>query len=307
MNENKQGMKVIPMGERKCIWMEAGAVSYKLCTNHYQCNTCEFDFAMSNRAKKDKISEKPAVSQKKEIVAWMEEFRNLPADQRKCRYMLSGDVSHKICPNSFRCGECSFDQMMQDRIQPQFEQDIAAYDKVAGFYMHEDLYYFRNHVWLQLERNGKYRIGIDDFARRLLGKVKSIDLPAVGKEVDLEEYSWTIHHEHGDIEFFSPVKGFVESTNQELLEDADLITEKSYGDGWLMTIEPKSIGKSNKNFLKGKEARAWMKEEANLLSQTLQPEAGVTLHDGAAVTTDISSNLSKEKWNEVVKKHLYAK
>ena len=68
MNENKQGMNVIPMGERKCIWMEAGAVSYKLCTNHYQCNTCEFDFAMSNRAKKDKISEKPAASQKKEIV-----------------------------------------------------------------------------------------------------------------------------------------------------------------------------------------------------------------------------------------------
>jgi len=31
------------------------------------------------------------------------------------------------------------------------------------------------------------------------------------------------------------------------------------------------------------------------------------MHDGAVVTTDISSNLSKEKWNEVVKKHLYAK
>jgi hypothetical protein len=74
-----------------------------------------------------------------------------------------------------------------------------------------------------------------------------------------------------------------------------------------MTIEPKSIGKSNKNFLKGKEARAWMEEEAHLLNQTIQPEAGVTMHDGAAVATDISSNLSKEKWNEVVKKHLYAK
>lgn len=308
MNENKEGMKVIPIGERKCIWMDAGAVSYKLCTNYYQCNICEFDFAMSNRAKKDKMSEKPEASQKKEIVAWMEEFRNLPADQRKCRYMLSGDVSHKICPSSFRCGECSFDQMMQDRIQPQFEKDIEAYDEVAGFYMHENLYYFRNHIWLQLERNGKYRVGIDDFARRILGKVKSIDLPAVGKKVDLEEYSWTIHHEYGDVDFFSPLKGVVESTNQELFEDASLVTEQPYTGGWLMTIEPKSIGKSNKNFLKGAEARAWMVDEANLLSQSIHhPEAGVTLHDGAAITTDISSNLSKEKWNEVVKKHLYAK
>ena len=56
MEEQKQGLKVIPMGERKCIWMDAGVVSYKLCTNHYQCNTCEFDLAMSNRAKKDKLN-----------------------------------------------------------------------------------------------------------------------------------------------------------------------------------------------------------------------------------------------------------
>jgi glycine cleavage system H lipoate-binding protein len=310
MSETKQGMKVIPTGERKCIWMDANVVSYKLCTNHYQCSTCDFDLAMSNRAKKDKVAlqeNKPAAGDKKQIVEWMDEFRHLPADQRKCRYMLSGEVSHKICPNSFRCGECSFDQMMQDRQQPAMVQDMDTFDKVAGFYMHESLYYFRNHVWIELERNGKYRIGIDDFARRILGKVKGIKLPAVGRDLDLEEYAWTIEHEHGDVEFFSPVKGVVESVNQALLEDSGAVTEQPYTDGWLMTIEPKSILKSNKNLLKGKEARAWMVEEANLLNKSVSAEAGVTFHDGASITTDISQHLSKEKWNEVVKKHLYTK
>lgn len=307
MND-KQGMKVIPTGERKCIWMDAGVVTYKLCTNHYQCTTCDFDMAMSNRAKKNKIAaQENTSSDKKQIVEWMEEFRHLPADQRKCRYMLSGEVSHKICPNSFRCGDCSFDQMMQDRLQPTFLHDMDAFDKVAGFYMHEDLFYFRNHTWIELERNGKYRIGIDDFARRIIGKAKGIKLPAVGRDLDLEEYAWTIEHKHGDIEFFSPVDGVVESVNQELFEDTGLLTEQPYTGGWLMTVEPKNILKSNKNFLKGKEARAWLGEETNLLNQNVHGEAGVTFHDGAVASTDIGSNLSKKKWNEIVKKHFFTK
>jgi len=173
--------------------------------------------------------------------------------------------------------------------------------------MHESLYYFRNHTWVELERNGKYRIGIDDFARRIIGKAKGIKLPAVGRDLDLEEFAWTIEHKNGDIEFFSPVSGVVDSINQELLEDTDLVTDKPYSDGWLMTIEPKSILKSNKNLLKGKEARNWMVEEANLLHKNLHGGAGVTMHDGEVVSDDIGSNLSKEKWNEIVKTHLYAK
>jgi glycine cleavage system H lipoate-binding protein len=266
---------------------------------------------MSNRAKKNKIAaaeNKPAAtSQKKQIVDWMEEFRHLSADQRKCRYMLMGEVSHKICPNSFRCGDCSFDQMMQDRIQPVVHQDMETFDKVAGFYMHEKFYYFRNHLWLQLERNGSYRVGIDDFARRLIGKVKGVELPAPGRKLDLEEYAWALKHEFGDVEFFSPVKGVVETTNLELLEDTSLVTEQPYSGGWLMTILPDSIARSNKNLLKGKEAKAWMEDESKLLHKNVQPEAGATLHDGAVVANDISSNLTKEKWNEVVKTHLFTR
>ena len=306
--ERVQGMKIIPGGERKCIWMDAGVVSYKLCNNQFQCNLCDFDRAMSNRAKetKEAVREyKPTPGHKKEIVKWMEEFRKFPADQRKCRYMLMGEVSYKICPNSFRCGDCSFDQMMQDRIQPVFEQDIKKLPQVAGFYLSEKLYYFRNHTWLRLERNGQYRVGIDDFATRLIGNTLVITHPAIGKPLDLEEFSWTLRHPHGDLKFVSPVKGVVTSFNHRLLENTILMTDQPYSDGWIMTIEPESIAKSNRSFLTGEEASAWLIEEANLLSKHLQSDAGVTMHDGASISNDISSRLSKEKWSEIVKKHLY--
>jgi glycine cleavage system H lipoate-binding protein len=267
MDGQKRGLKVIPTGERKCIWMEAGVVSYKLCTNHYQCSTCEFDLAMSNRA----------------------------------------NMAKQNFPNSFRCGECSYDQMMQDRIQPSFVEEMEQLPKVAGFYLPERLYYFRNHTWVYLERNGKFRIGIDDFARRIIGKINKIELPAVGRNLELEEYSWIVTHDHGDLEFFSPISGVVDSVNQKLLDDASLAVEKPYTDGWFVTMDVSSVARNLKNLLKDKEATAWMEEEANLLNQSIQSETGVTFHDGAVVAADISKNLPKEKWNELVKKHLYTR
>lgn len=309
VKKTTSGLRVIPTGERKCIWMDAGVVSYKLCTNQFQCNICEFDHAMSNRAAQSKIEaqENRAVpGHKKEIVEWMEEFKHRPADQRKCRYMLSGDVAHKICPNSFRCGDCTFDQMMQDRLQPGADKDDT-FKYVSGFHMSDSLYYFRNHIWLRLERNGKYRIGIDDFARRLIGKAGGLKLPPLGRKIEMEEYSMTINHDYGDLEFFSPLDGTVDSTNYELLENSNLLTEKPYADGWLMTVEPKSIAKSNRNFLRGEEARTWMVEEVNLLSTGLGAEAGVTMHDGAAIVKDLSSRLSPDKWRELVKSRLFVK
>lgn len=304
------GMKVIPVGERKCIWMEAGVVSYKLCTNQFQCNSCQFDRAMSNRAQEFKqpaVQEHPMGKSRKEIKEWMVEFKELPGEQRKCRYMLMGEVSHKICPNSFRCGECTFDQMMQDRVQPRVVEDNQSLPMVGGFYLSDGLYYFRNHTWLQLERNGQYRIGIDDFARRLLGKADKIDLPPLGRGIDMEEYCLTIHHHYGDLEFFSPLKGVVSSINYRLGDDSSVLTEQPYSNGWLMTVEPENIGKSLKNFLSGKEARAWMVEEANLLFKGIGGEAGATLHDGAAPVADISQHLDRAAWQKIVKERLYTR
>jgi glycine cleavage system H protein len=40
--------QVIPEHENKCVWMDTGLISYKLCTRNYQCETCMFDKVMRN-------------------------------------------------------------------------------------------------------------------------------------------------------------------------------------------------------------------------------------------------------------------
>ncbi len=44
--KNRDTIKSIPLGDVKCIWMTAGALDYKLCNRNYDCDSCEFYYAM---------------------------------------------------------------------------------------------------------------------------------------------------------------------------------------------------------------------------------------------------------------------
>src|SRR4030042_3980970 len=37
-----------------CIWMQAGAVSFKGCNNYYDCTTCKYDLGMNKQVEKKK-------------------------------------------------------------------------------------------------------------------------------------------------------------------------------------------------------------------------------------------------------------
>lgn len=41
-----QYRKVVPAGEKECVWADAGVVPYKLCDSHFDCPNCSFDIVM---------------------------------------------------------------------------------------------------------------------------------------------------------------------------------------------------------------------------------------------------------------------
>ena len=38
--------KIVPDGERECVWAEAGVIPYKLCDSRFDCINCSFDIVM---------------------------------------------------------------------------------------------------------------------------------------------------------------------------------------------------------------------------------------------------------------------
>ncbi len=109
-----------------CVWMAMGMVSYRVCTNSYNCVTCEFDQTMQ---------EKLASGGGTELDEVLERFKRLPGYQRLCRYALKGDVTHRLCTRLFQCATCEFGQMMDDALQLQLAQrqaEIAARQEAIG-------------------------------------------------------------------------------------------------------------------------------------------------------------------------------
>ena len=116
----KESMKIVPPGKKRCVWMEAGVVSYKLCDNNFDCPTCVYDHAMQTKVarQKESMEIKPVGAPPEKFTAtWVDKMMMLPATSRKCRYMITGEIGRKICPNAYECGTCSFDRMMQQRLQ----------------------------------------------------------------------------------------------------------------------------------------------------------------------------------------------
>ncbi len=93
---------------KECLWMKMGMVAHRICTNDYNCITCDFD---------QQMQEKTAAGGAPELDAALEKFRELPGDQRLCRYSLKGDVSYRVCSRLFRCATCEFGQMMEDALE----------------------------------------------------------------------------------------------------------------------------------------------------------------------------------------------
>ena len=93
---------------KECLWMRMGMVAYRICTNDYNCITCEFDQMME---------EKMASGETPELDAALEKFKQLAGNQRLCRYAIKGEVSHRICSRLFQCATCEFGQMMEDALE----------------------------------------------------------------------------------------------------------------------------------------------------------------------------------------------
>ena len=93
---------------KECLWMRMGMVAYRICTRNYDCLTCEFDQMMQ---------EKMASGEAPELDAVLERLKELPGNQRLCRYALKGDISYRICTRLFHCATCEFGQMMEDALQ----------------------------------------------------------------------------------------------------------------------------------------------------------------------------------------------
>jgi glycine cleavage system H protein len=106
----------------------------------------------------------------------------------------------------------------------------------------EDLRYTTEHEWVRDEGDGRYRVGITDFAQDALGDVVYIDVPEVGTSVSAGQPFTEVESTKSVSDVFAPVTGTVAERNPLLEERPELVNEQPYGDGWIVVIEGAAPG-----------------------------------------------------------------
>jgi glycine cleavage system H lipoate-binding protein len=186
-------------------------------------------------------------------------------------------------------------------VQPEVAPRAALQPNVvAGFQLPENLKYHPGHTWALSEGPKMVRVGLDDFAARLLGKVQKIALPQRGQWVRQGQKIWTLERDGAKVDMVSPVEGVVTDVNDAAAKDPESARRDPYGDGWLVSVESPDAKLNFRNLLSGGLARWWMEEAASRLRRHMPIPVGVA-QDGGTTISDLSGYLGDKEWADVVR------
>lgn len=170
---------------------------------------------------------------------------------------------------------------------------------VAGFALPEHFRYHPGHTWAMQETPSLVRVGLDDFAAKLAGKIDSVHLPKHGQWIRQGQKFATILRDGKMAELVSPIEGEVTNVNEALTTNSSLACEDPYGKGWLMAVFSPDASTNFRNLLGGDVARRWMAEAGSRLQGKFPALAGAVSQDGGPAVADLTAGLPREQWGEV--------
>jgi len=177
---------------------------------------------------------------------------------------------------------------------------------VSGFRLPAHVAYHTGHGWALKESRQVVRLGMDDFAARLIGKIDQIELPARGRWLRQGERGWTIARGGHRYEMLSPMEGEVIDVNMEVLKNPAVLRTDPFGAGWLVAIQAPAADANLKNLLHGRLAQRWMEDSIITLQGRIDGGSGAHLQDGGHAVTDVLGQLPEGRWDDLVREFLLA-
>jgi glycine cleavage system H protein len=101
-----------------------------------------------------------------------------------------------------------------------------------------DFRYTKEHEWIKIE-GGEAVVGVTDFAQKQLGDIIYVELPEVGKALEVHQAVGVIESVKSVSDVYSPVAGEVVAVNEELNKAADLVNKDPHGKGWIVRLKVK--------------------------------------------------------------------
>ncbi|MBS3944896.1 MAG: response regulator [Melioribacter sp.] len=156
----------------------------------------------------------------------------------------------------------------QDRIQKQLKPRVhiahlTEKEKLCAgeFAIPGGVFISDGHCWTAIGQDGTAKVGMDDFAKKLIGKITGIDFPNLGMNITKGQPLFNVKQGNRTVQFLSPVSGQVKNINHELNEDLEALDFTPYEKNWICSIDADKLDSELTQLKIGKNAVTYYQEE----------------------------------------------
>jgi CheY-like chemotaxis protein/glycine cleavage system H lipoate-binding protein len=156
----------------------------------------------------------------------------------------------------------------QDKIQKQLKPKVhithlpATQDFIKGeFSIPGGVFIAKNHTWSSINQEGIARIGIDDFAHKLIGKIDSIELPNLGMNIKAGQPLFTVKQGNRSVTFNSAITGKISQINTLLKDNIVALEMTPYESNWVCALDTDKIDDEIKGMCIGKSAVTFFQDD----------------------------------------------
>lgn len=178
---------------------------------------------------------------------------------------------------------------------------------VAGFRVAPSLAYHPGHTWVHWVSEDQAYVGVDDFARRLIGANAKFDLPEVGMHVAQGAEAIHVKKNGQTAHLLSPVGGEVIGVNPAARGESGAAFQDNFGKGWLFKVKSPRLFQDLSNLLSGSLAEHWMQDTNDRFRYRLCMATGSVIQDGGQPVEDIGTSLDAETWSSLTEEFLHLK
>jgi glycine cleavage system H protein len=190
-------------------------------------------------------------------------------------------------------------------LQPALERRPAlVHDMVEWFRIARDVAYHPGHAWARAGGDGSVVVGLDDFAQKLVGPLKAIEMPPVGSHVRQGDKAWRLRVNGKAVDMLSPVDGLVTEVNPDVLESPAVVATDPYVTGWLFKVQAPRYEANSKSLLSGRLAERWLEEATDALRRRTAPDLGLVMQDGGMPVDGLARAIDEDHWDEVAREFL---
>ena len=174
-------------------------------------------------------------------------------------------------------------------------------EREYGFQIPQGYCFHPGHTWVLKEGPETARIGVDNFALNLLGKIDRIYVVGENRWIRQGQKIMAITSGATTVDLVSPVEGVITSLNIEAIKDPRIIARDPYAEGWIAMVKSPELATNQRNLVQGAMVAPWMQNNITRLNGMVEQLAPAMAADGGVPVAGVLANVPRELREQLVK------